>query len=181
MTFITSLLLLLSPILTPAVFASSVSPRNEVKVGLEVNLLWALPPFKTYEIRVFAGVASSLEVSLGYGRQEWTYEGDSLTQGTMKSDALILGTRYYIDQSRVFIDYSAWVMKDRLLTPQSKLLEGPALSHEFFAGYRIGEGSAYFSPGMNLGFYSYRPYTEPVDDRYKITIVPKIVGGVEIK
>ena len=178
---INSFLILLSLVfVSTQTFADDLISRSEIKAGIEINFLWAVPPFKTYEIRVFTGVAPDFEISLGYGRQNWNYEGDALTKGSMKSDALIIGGRYFVGHSRAFIDYSAWIMSDALTTPEGKLLTGPSLSHEFFGGYQFGNGNFYWSPGMNLGFYSYRPYT-PNDDRFKITLAPKVVGGVEFK
>ncbi len=153
--------------------------RDEFRAGLEVNLLWILPPFRTYEVRAFVGVASNVELSLGYGLQKWSYAGDQLTPGTIHSDGLITGARYYLPHNRNFLDYSAWWMKDEFVLVDGEKRNGPALSHEFFVGHQIGGGQWSWSPGINFGFYSHRPYVAPRDDRGIWTIVPKISGRYE--
>jgi hypothetical protein len=158
---------------------SSDMPERKGVFGLEHNLLWDIPPFKTYEFRAFYGVSKSFEINGGYGRQGWTYKGNSLTKGTIQSDALVLGARYYILQSRYFIDYSAWIMQDQFTLESGEVKKGSSLSHEFFTGYRFDHGKFYWSPGINFGFYSHRHYTSPNDDRFKLTFVPKLVIGYQ--
>ena len=161
--------------------AGAIDPRNEIAGGLEVNLLWAVPPINTYEIRAFVGVSPSVQLGVGYGGQFWTYTGDQLNPGSIHSHALILGARYFIDRSRTFVDAATWLMDDHFTTPSGAAQNGPAISHEFFVGHQVGGGQIYWAPGMNVGFYSYRDYAKPKDDRFKLTILPKIASGVEFK
>jgi hypothetical protein len=154
-------------------------PDRTGNYGLEHNLLWDFPPFKTYEFRGYYGISNTFEVNAGYGRQGWTYKGNSLTKGTIQSDALVLGLKHYFFQTRYFIDYSAWIMKDRFTLENGAVKKGWALSHEFFAGYRFDYKKFYWSPGINFGFYSHRHYTSPNDDRFKLTFVPKLVIGYQ--
>lgn len=144
--------------------------------SLEVNLLWLVPPFRTYEARLGLELSHEFEMSLGYARQAWTYEGSSLTQGKIRSDALILGLRYKLPLSRVFVDASTWFMSDRFTLASGGVKQGPSISHEVFAGWAFDWGVWSLNPGLNVGFYSYRPYVEPRDDRFKFTWVPKISG-----
>lgn len=120
-----------------------------------------------------------VELSVGYGLQKWTYEGEQLTPGKIHSDGIVTGARIYLPGSRNFADYSIWWMKDEFewLTGEKRM--GPAVSHEFFLGRQIGSGNWSWLPGINFGFYSHRPYVSPRDDRFKWTIVPKISGRWE--
>lgn len=156
--------------------SSALELRAQSAPSLEVNLLWLLPPFRTYEARVNWGLNQNFEISMGYARQAWTYEGSSLSPGTIRSDALILGLRYLLPRSRAFVDASTWFMADKFSFASGGVKHGPSISHEVFAGWGFQWGAWGLSPGLNVGFYSYRPYVEPRDDRFKLTWVPKISG-----
>ena len=67
-------------------------------------------------------------------------------------------------------------MSDRFTFASGVVKSGPSISHEVFAGWAFEWGAWNLSPGLNVGFYSYRPYVEPQDDRFKFTWVPKVSG-----
>lgn|GEM_PF-1417667 len=150
--------------------------RAQGAPSIELNLLWLVPPFRTYEARLGLEWNPRYEVSVGYARQAWTYEGSSLAQGKIRSDALIVGLRYRLPETGFFVDFSTWFMADKFTFLSGVVKHGPAISHEVFAGWAFAWGAWSLSPGLNVGFYSYRPYVEPLDDRLKFTWVPKISG-----
>jgi hypothetical protein len=162
---------------------SDYQKRAGTSVGIELNLLWLIPPFKTIEAKVWVKMSDSVDFVIGYGNQAWTYDGTAMNAGTMHSDALILGARGYLFQTNTEVEYDTWLAHDRLDHKNGKEYSGFSQSNEFFAGYQFyyGDSYTYSTAGINTGFWAWKSYETPIDDRFIPTILPKFLLGREIK
>jgi hypothetical protein len=153
-------------------------------VGIEVNILWPLPPFKTYEVKLLVPVSDGADLVIGWGHQAWTIpESDKVNPGTMDSHALILGVKQFLFRTSAVGEYDAWLAHDHFTNRDGKVYDGYSLSNEFFGGYEfyLGGTRATVTTGMNAGFWSYKSYTQAIDDRFTWTVVPKVNAGFESK
>jgi hypothetical protein len=165
-------------------FADSTNYARHVNrgVGVEINILWPLAPFNTSEIKFLFPVGDSTDLVVGFGRQTWTIgSGGKISPGTMDSNAIILGAKQYLFHTSTVAEYNAWFAHDRLTDPSGSVHEGYSISNEFFGGYEfyLGSTRATFTAGLNAGFWSYKSYTTPVDDRFVPTALPKLNLGYE--
>ena len=178
-----ALFLVLAGVSSPVSADSSNYSRHvERGVGIDVTVLWALPPFKTYEVKLMIPVSDGADLVVGYGRQAWTIgEGAKVNPGTMDSHALILGAKQFLFRTSTVAEYDAWICHDRLTAPDGSIASGWSLSHEFFGGYQFyfGNTRAYTTAGVNAGFWSWKSYSQPKDDRFVWTILPKLNAGYE--
>jgi hypothetical protein len=164
-------------------FASDYDKRAETTFGIELNLLWLAPPFKTIEVKAFVKASDSVDFVFGYGKQLWTYAGETMSPGTMNSDALILGVRGYLYKTNTETEYDTWLAYDRLTDPKGDVHAGFSQSNEFFAGYQFyyGDSYTYSTGGINAGFWAYKSYETAVDDRFIPTVLPKFLIGRGVK
>ncbi len=162
---------------------SDYQKRAQTTVGLELNLLWLAPPFKTIELKAWFNVSDSTDIVVGYGHQAWTYSGTTMNAGKMNSDALILGVRGYLFQTNTIAEYDTWLAYDRFDHENGKHYEGFSQSNEFFGGYQFYFGSSYFygAAGLNAGFWGWKSYETPIDDRFTLTVLPKFFVGQQFK
>jgi hypothetical protein len=162
---------------------SDYQKRAETSAGVELNLLWLSPPFRTVEAKMWVRVTDSVDFVFGYGHQSWTYDGNSMNRGKMLSDGLILGVRGYLFQTNTEVEYDTWLAHDRLNHENGKEYSGFSQSNEFFAGYQFYYGSSYTysTAGLNAGFWAWKGYTTPIDDRFVPALLPKFFLGREVK
>jgi hypothetical protein len=167
----------------PLAFANDYDKRAETTFGIELNLLWLAPPFKTIEVKAFVKASDSVDFVFGYGKQLWTYDGNVMSPGTMNSDALILGVRGYVFKTNAETEYDTWLAHDRLVDPKGEVHSGFSQSNEFFAGYQFyyGDSYTYSSAGINAGFWAWKSYDTAIDDRFIPTVLPKFLLGRGVK
>ena len=172
-----------------AVFASawgvsSAAPyraSDDFRLGAELNILWPFPPFRTYEVKFRGKVTPGIEAVVGYGRQAWTYTGTRHNKGRMDSHALLLGSRAYLFGTDASIEYTAWLGRDALHHENGRTYRGFSYANEFYLGYTwyAPNTNFYVLPQWNAGFYSYKSYEPPLDDRYVFDFLPKLSVGVD--
>lgn len=167
-------------------FADSTNYARHVDrgVGAAVNILWPLPPFKTIEVKLLIPITDGADLVLGFGRQAWTLgEGAKVSPGAMDSNAFIIGVKQYLFRTSTVGEYDAWLAHDRLTAPDGQVYAGWSLSNEFFGGYDfyLGGSRAIVSAGVNAGFWSWKSYQTPKDDRFVLTTLPKFNLGYEAK
>ncbi len=151
------------------------------KLGVEVNVLWPFPPFKTYEVKLRGKLGHGVEAVVGYGRQAWTYTGKRHNQGTIHSHALLLGSRVTLFNTNASIEYTAWLCKDLFQHVNGQTYRGFSYANEFYLGYAyyFPNTNAYILPQWNAGFYSYKSYAMPLNDNYVFDFLPKVSLGLE--
>jgi hypothetical protein len=162
---------------------SSYDRRAAMSFGVEINLLWLAPPFKSIELKAWTRLSDSVDFVFGYGGQFWSIDSEKMNSGTMNSHALILGARAYLFKTDTLVEYDTWLAYDRLDDRNGKRYAGFSQSNEFFGGYQFfyGGSNTYSTAGLNLGFWSYKGYAAPIDDRFVPTILPKFFVGEGIK
>lgn len=164
--------------------ASDFNKRADAHFGVEVNILWPFPPFRTYEIKFTAGLNDQISAVVGYGSQQWTYSGVRHNQGTMNSHALLLGARAFPWRANnTNFEYTAWLAYDHFQDVKGERYQGFSLAHEFYLGYQLylGDSRTYVLPQWNAGFYSYKAYALPMDDNYVFDFLPKVSLGKDFK
>jgi hypothetical protein len=162
---------------------SSYQRRADMSFGIELNVLWLAPPFKTIELKAWTRVSDSLDFVFGYGGQFWTIDSEKVNSGTMNSHALILGVRGFLFKTDTVVEYDTWLAYDRLDAKDGHRYAGFSQSNEFFAGYQFfyGGSNTYSIAGINSGFWGYKSYDAPIDDRFVLTTLPKFIVGEGIK
>jgi hypothetical protein len=151
-------------------------------IGIEVNLLWPLPPFSTYEVKLLVPITHGADLVIGWGHQVWTIgEGMGVNPGTIDSHALILGAKQFLFHTSAVAEYDAWLAHDHFQNRDGKIYDGWSWSNEFFGGYEfyLGGTRATLTPGINAGFWAAKSYTQAIDDRFVWTVLPKVSGGFE--
>jgi hypothetical protein len=150
------------------------------RLGVEVNLLWPLPPFNTYEIKFRGKLGHGVEAVLGYGRQAWNYQGSRHNKGEIDSHALLLGVRTF-PVGNVSVEYTAWLCKDVFHHANGQTYRGFSYANEFYLGYAyyFGRAPVYVFPQWNAGFYSYKSYQLPLNDNYVFDFLPKLSVGAD--
>jgi hypothetical protein len=150
------------------------------KLGVELNILWPFPPFRTYEVKLRGKLGHGVEAVVGYGRQAWTYKGTRHNKGEMDSHALLLGVRTF-PVGNVSVEYTAWLCKDVFDHVNGQTYRGFSFANEFYLGYAyyFGKSPIYLFPQWNAGFYSYKSYDLPLNDDYVFDFLPKLSVGVD--
>jgi hypothetical protein len=181
------LLLVLSTLTLLPSFAhadvSSYQRRADTSFGIELNLLWLPAPFKTIEVKAWTRLSDSVDFVFGYGGQFWNLESEKMNSGSMNSHALILGARAYLFKTDTVVEYDTWLAHDVLTQKDGKQYSGFSQSNEFMAGYQFyyGGSNTYSIAALNLGFWAFKGYDAPIDDRFVPTILPKFLVGEGIK
>jgi hypothetical protein len=162
--------------------ADNYSRHNDQQFGVEVNVLWLVHPFSTYEVKLWARIGDSMDAIVGFGDQAWTLDTGEMTHGHMNSQALILGVRGHLFRSGTVVELDNWIAHDHLTQKDGTVYEGYSISHELFGGYQAYLGAGHFSltSGVNVGAWSAKTYTTPHDDRFIPTILPKISLGYDL-
>ncbi|MDB5106551.1 MAG: hypothetical protein JWP91_4240 [Fibrobacteres bacterium] len=160
--------------------AGDYADRADRRLGVEVNVLWPLPPFSTYEIKFRGKLGHGVEAVIGYGRQAWTYKGKRHNQGEIDSHALLIGARAY-PVGNVSVEYTAWLCKDVFHHVNGRTYSGYAYANEFYLGYAyyFGQSPIYVLPQWNAGFYSWKSYEMPLNDDYVFDFLPKLSVGAD--
>ncbi len=169
---------------SPTAQAGDFDKRADARFGVEINILWPLPPFRTYEIKFTAALNEHFSAVIGYGKQNWNYTGDRHNRGTMDSHALLIGARAFPWRANnTTLEYTAWLGLDHFMDEQGKSYRGFSLAHEFYLGYLLylGNSRTYVLPQWNAGFYQYKAYTLPKNDNYVFDFLPKISLGRDFK
>jgi hypothetical protein len=163
---------------------SSYQRRSDMSFGIELNFLWLAPPFKSIELKAWTKISDTVDFVFGYGGQFWNLdESKNVNAGSMNSHALILGVRGFLFHTDTVLEYDTWLAYDRLKQKDGKEYSGFSQSNEFFGGYQFfyGGSNTYSIAGMNLGFWGYKGYDAPIDDRFVPTILPKFIVGEGLK
>jgi hypothetical protein len=162
---------------------SSYQRRADTSFGIELNFLWLAPPFKTVELKAWTRLSDSVDLVFGYGGQFWTIDQEKMNSGTMESHALILGARGYLFKTNTVLEYDTWLAYDKLHGKDGNTYAGFSQSNEFMLGYQFyyGNSNTYSIAGLNYGFWAYKAYKTPIDDRFVATILPKFMVGEGIK
>jgi hypothetical protein len=160
--------------------AGDYAEHNDRRLGVELNILWPFPPFRTYEVKLRGKLGYGVEAVVGYGRQAWTYEGTRHNKGTMDSHALLLGLRAFA-WDNVSVEYTAWFCRDVFDHVNGRTYRGFSYANEFYLGYAwyFGNSPFYIHPQWNAGFYSYKSYDLPLNDDYVFDFLPKISLGAD--
>jgi hypothetical protein len=161
--------------------ADGYADNRDKTFGVEVNILWPFPPFRTYEVKFRTKLGHGVEAVVGYGRQAWTYEGRRHNEGTMDSHALLLGVRSALFGTNANLEYTAWLCKDRFAHKNGTTYAGYSYANEFYLGYAyyLPGVPAYVLPQWNAGFYSGKTYDMPLDDNFVFDFLPKLSLGYE--
>lgn len=183
MKFRTPLLLALlaSSLWSPPALADGYADNRDRRFGVELNVLWPFPPFRTYEVKLRGKLGAGVEAVAGYGRQAWTYTGKRHNRGTMDSHALLLGARAALFGTDASVEYTAWLCRDRFAHENGKSYRGFSYANEFYLGYAyyLPGYPAYILPQWNAGFWSWKSYGMPMDDRYVFDFLPKLSLGMD--
>jgi hypothetical protein len=160
--------------------AGGYADRASQRLGVEVNVLWPLPPFSTYEVKFRGKPGYGVEAVVGYGRQAWRYKGERHNKGEMDSHALLLGARAF-PIGNVSVEYTAWLCKDIFRHVNGQTYRGISFANEFYLGYAyyFGQSPFYALPQWNAGFYSYKSYRLPLNDNYVLDFLPKLSVGAD--
>jgi hypothetical protein len=155
--------------------------HDDLGFGAEVNILWPLPPFRTYEIKFRGKVAPGVEAVIGYGHQTWTYSGKRHNEGRINSHALLLGSRAYLFGTGTSVEYTAWLGHDVFHHENGHTYRGFSYANEFYLGYTwyVPNSNVYVLPQWNAGFWSWKSYTMPQNDLYVFDFLPKISVGMD--
>lgn len=161
--------------------ADDYKENTDKRLGVEVNILWPFPPFRTYEIKFRGKLGYGVEAVVGYGRQAWTYTGKRHNRGAMDSHALLLGGRSYLFGTNASLEYTAWLCKDRFSHENGRTYSGYSYANEFYLGYAwyLPGRSAYVLPQWNAGFWSWKSYELPMNDYYVFDFLPKLSLGMD--
>jgi hypothetical protein len=161
--------------------ADGYAENRDKSVGVEVNILWPFPPFRTYEVKLRGKLGYGVEAVVGYGRQAWTYKGERHNRGTMDSHALLVGARTALFGTNANLEYTAWLCKDRFAHENGRTYAGYSYANEFYVGYAyyFPGTPAYVLPQWNWGFWSWKSYEMPLDDLYVFDFLPKVSVGYE--
>ncbi|MBC7386567.1 MAG: hypothetical protein H7301_10475 [Cryobacterium sp.] len=171
-------------ILRASADSSNYARHVDREVGIELNILWPLKPFSTYEVKVLLPISNGADLVIGFGRQAWTMKDNGkINGGSMDSNALIIGAKQFLFHTSTVVEYDAWLAHDRLTSEDGKVYAGWSLSNEFYGGYQfyLGSTRSWVSTGMNAGFWSFKSYEAPKNDRFVLTVLPKITAGFEAK
>lgn len=154
--------------------------HTAAKLGVDLNILWPFPPFRTCEVKLRGKLGHGIEAVIGYGRQAWTYTGTRHNKGEMDSHALLLGVRTF-PIGNVSVEYTAWFCKDVFDHVNGRTYRGFSFANEFYLGYAyyFGKSPVYLFPQWNAGFYSYKSYDPPLNDDYVFDFLPKLSLGVD--
>ncbi|HAO99707.1 MAG TPA: hypothetical protein DCQ83_06650 [Fibrobacteres bacterium] len=161
--------------------AADYTDHRDQRFGVELNILWPLPPFSTYEIKFRGKVGSGIEGVVGYARQLWTYKGKRHNPGHMDSHALLLGTRSYLFGTNTSVEYTAWLCHDVFHHDNGQTYRGFSLNNEFYLGYSyyFPHSRVYVLPQVNASFWSYKSYSMPLNDLYVFDSFPKLSVGTD--
>ena len=164
-----------------SIFAGDYENHFTKRLGVEVNILWPFPPFRTYEIKFRGKLGYGVEAVVGYGMQAWTYKGTRHNEGTINSHALLLGARSYLFGTNTSLEYTAWLCHDIFHHENGQTYRGFSYANEIYLGYAwyLPNTNAYVLPQWNAGFWSYKTYHMPKNDLYVFDFIPKLSLGMD--